>query len=188
MSACGSPLSSNRRIEPAVAVKASVRPGQRQRLLGGRVRRQAMLLGGWRRIGGVPLRALPRPSGRPDVLPAVGVAAGGEDFASSAASWAQAPAATAKRQQGAQQSSSACAAPAKGKTCPLLPAPPRASICQRVPVQTATVARYTRKRNGRKSQSRRRREHDRKRVAWSGCPRRQLSDIGHIRRRNRSTI
>ena len=27
MSACGSPLSSNRRIEPAVAVKASVRPG-----------------------------------------------------------------------------------------------------------------------------------------------------------------
>ena len=28
MSACGSPLSSNRRIEPAVAVKASVRPGR----------------------------------------------------------------------------------------------------------------------------------------------------------------
>ena len=27
MSACGSPLSSNSRIEPAVAVKASVRPG-----------------------------------------------------------------------------------------------------------------------------------------------------------------
>ena len=59
MSACGSPLSSNRRIEPAVAVKASVRPGSDKRLLGGRIRRQAMLLGGRRRVAGSGSRPPP---------------------------------------------------------------------------------------------------------------------------------
>jgi len=59
MSASGSPFSSNRRIEPAVAVKSSVRPGKAKRLPGRRIRRQTVLLGG----PAADCRALLHPSG-----------------------------------------------------------------------------------------------------------------------------
>ena len=48
MSACGSPLPSNRRIDPAVAREGERAPRQRQRLLGRGIRRQSVLLGGRR--------------------------------------------------------------------------------------------------------------------------------------------